>query len=104
MTNSLYEVDGRPCVSHPLGMYVQFSLKDKNGLAKSVLRIPYNRRQELPPSCLNSPDNDEVLDYHKATDEDDEQDEPINVALFDYRRGRGDGLDFTTTVRISRTI
>ena len=33
--------------------------------------------------------------------DDDDDEEPINVALFDYRggRGRGDGaLDFTTTV------
>ena len=85
VSNSLNEIDGRPCSNHPLGMHINFKLKDKNGMAKSVLNIPYSRRQES---------------HQIETINDDEADEPINVALFDYR-GHGDGgisTDFTTTV------
>ena len=47
--NSLLEIEGRPCVSHPLGSHLAFS-KDKHGMARAVPKIPYRRRQEDQPS------------------------------------------------------
>ena len=49
MLNSLLEIEGRPCVSHPLGSHLSFA-KDKHGMAKAILKMPYRRRQEDQPS------------------------------------------------------
>ena len=49
MLNSLLEIEGRPCVKHPLGSHLSFS-KDKHGMARAVLKMPYRRRQEDQPS------------------------------------------------------
>lgn len=49
MLNSLLEIEGRPCVSHPLGSHIGFT-KDKHGMAKAILKLPYRRRQEDQPS------------------------------------------------------
>ena len=47
--NSLLEIEGRPGVSHPIGSHLTFS-KDKHGMARAVLKMPYRRRQEDQPS------------------------------------------------------
>ena len=54
-------------------------------MAKSVLNIPYSRRQES---------------HQSENVNEDEVEEPINVALFDYRPPADGGIttDFTTTV------
>ena len=53
MLNSLLEIEGRPCVSHPLGSHLSVS-KDKHGMAKAILKMPYRRRQEDQP-CVEYP-------------------------------------------------
>ena len=56
--NSLLEIEGRPCVSHPLGSHLSFA-KDKHGMAKAVLKMPYRRRQEDQPSVEYPSDMEE---------------------------------------------
>ena len=58
MLNSLLEIEGRPCVSHPLGSHLSFA-KDKHGMAKAVLKMPYRRRQEDQPSVEYPSDMEE---------------------------------------------
>ena len=45
----MLEIEGRPCVSHPLGSHLSHA-KDKHGMAKAMLKMPYRRRQEDQPS------------------------------------------------------
>ena len=45
----MLEIEGRPSVSHPLGSHLSFA-KDKHGMAKAILKMPYRRRQEDQPS------------------------------------------------------
>ena len=56
--NSLLEIEGRSCVSHPLGSHLSFS-KDKHGMAKAILKMPYRRRQEDQPSVEYPSDMEE---------------------------------------------
>ena len=56
--NSLLEIEGRPCVSHPLGSHLSTS-KDKHGMAKAILKMPYRRRQEDQPSVEYPSDMEE---------------------------------------------
>ena len=56
--NSLLEIEGRPRVSHPLGNHMDIT-KDKHGMAKAVLKMPYRRRQEDQP----------VVDYPSDAEE-----------------------------------
>ena len=56
--NSLLEIESRPCVSHPLGSHLSFA-KDKHGMAKAVLKMPYRRRQEDQPSVEYPSDMEE---------------------------------------------
>ena len=55
--NSLLEMEGRPRIHHPLSSYLDMT-KDKNGMIKTRLKIPYWSRQEpQPPVDLS----DEVI-------------------------------------------
>ena len=54
--NSLLEMEGRPRIHHPLSVYLEMT-KDKNGLIKTRLKIPYWSRQEpQPPVDLSDED------------------------------------------------
>ena len=54
--NSLLEMEGRPRIHHPLSAYLEMA-KDKNGLIKTRLKIPYWSRQEpQPPVDLSDED------------------------------------------------
>jgi hypothetical protein len=46
--NSLLELEGKKRIHHPLASCLEY-VRDKNGLAATVLRVPYWRRQEVPP-------------------------------------------------------
>ena len=46
--NSLLEMEGRPRIHHPLSSYLDMT-KDKNGMIKTRLKIPYWSRQEPQP-------------------------------------------------------
>jgi len=54
--NSLLEMEGRPRVHHPLSSYLDMT-KDKSGMLRSRLKIPYWSRQEpQPPVDLSDED------------------------------------------------
>merc|ERR1711899_544775 len=54
--NSLLEMEGRPRIHHPLSSYLDMT-KDKNGMIKTRLKIPYWSRQEpQPPVDLSDED------------------------------------------------
>eukprot|EP00095_Tigriopus_kingsejongensis_P000509 maker-scaffold367_size194084-snap-gene-0.48 protein:Tk00509 transcript:maker-scaffold367_size194084-snap-gene-0.48-mRNA-1 annotation:"hypothetical protein DAPPUDRAFT_301481" len=46
--NSLLGMEGRPGVSHPLSSFIE-SGKDKSGMIKTTLKLPYWQRQESQP-------------------------------------------------------
>ena len=49
-------MEGRPRIHHPLSVYLEMT-KDKNGLIKTRLKIPYWSRQEpQPPVDLSDED------------------------------------------------
>lgn len=54
--NSLLEMEGRPRVLHPLSKHLEVT-KDKSGMIRTRLKIPYWRRQEAqPPVDLSDED------------------------------------------------
>ena len=54
--NTLLEMEGRPRVHHPLSTYLELA-KDKNGMLKTRLKIPYwNRQEAQPPVDLSDED------------------------------------------------
>jgi len=54
--NALLEMEGRPSVHHPLSSYIENS-KEKNGMIKTKLKIPYwNRQEPQPPVDLSDED------------------------------------------------
>ena len=49
-------MEGRPSVHHPLSSYIENS-KEKNGMIKTKLKIPYwNRQEPQPPVDLSDED------------------------------------------------
>ena len=54
--NALLEMEGRPSVSHPLSTYIE-TTKEKNGMIKTKLKIPFwNRQEPQPPVDLSDED------------------------------------------------
>lgn len=54
--NSLLEMEGRPRVHHPLSSYLEMT-KEKSGMIRTRLKIPYWSRQEpQPPVDLSDED------------------------------------------------
>jgi len=47
--NSLLELEGKKRVSHPLTSSIEYG-RDKSGMATSILRVPFWKRQEAIPS------------------------------------------------------
>eukprot|EP00094_Tigriopus_californicus_P008881 TCALIF_08562-PA protein Name:"Similar to NOSTRIN Nostrin (Homo sapiens)" AED:0.12 eAED:0.12 QI:0/0.75/0.6/0.8/1/1/5/200/639 len=70
--NALLSMEGRPGVTHPLSSYIENG-KDKSGMAKTTLRIPYWQRQESQPA---------LEDYSESNSP---------VPLDSYDRGTADG-------------
>ena len=56
----MLEIEGRPCISHPLGAHLDLT-KDKHGMAKAILKMPYRRRQEDQPSVDYPTDIEEEI-------------------------------------------
>ena len=93
--NTLLEMEGRPRVHHPLSVYIELA-KDKSGMMKTRLKIPYwNRQEPQPPVDLSDED---ICIIGSTT-------VGLNNGLTDNARGTADGgftdittPDFTTTV------
>ena len=89
----MLEIEGRPCVSHPLGSHLSFA-KDKHGMAKAILKMPYRRRQEDQPS----------VDYPSDMEEDRlpfGNNNPIVNGKLSYQNGvnLGGGLEIEDELR-----
>ena len=92
--SSLLEMEGRPRVHHPLNSYLE-QTKEKNGMLRTRLKIPYwNRQEPQPPVDLSDED---ICIIGSTT-------MGLPNALTDCSRGTADGSgfpetpDFTTTV------
>ena len=49
-------MEGRPSIHHPLSTYIE-ATKEKNGMIKTKLKIPYwNRQEPQPPVDLSDED------------------------------------------------
>jgi hypothetical protein len=86
--NALLELDGKKRFHHPLASCIEYG-KDKNGMATTVLRVPYWRRQEAPPT-VELPDE---ITFERAGNG------PTTVAP--YGTNMLVTSDFTTTVLVS---
>ena len=87
-------MEGRPRVHHPLNSYLE-QTKEKNGMLRTRLKIPYwNRQEPQPPVDLSDED---ICIIGSTT-------MGLPNALTDCSRGTADGSgfpetpDFTTTV------
>lgn len=48
--NALLELDGKKRIHHPLASSIEYG-RDKSGMATTVLKVPYWRRQEVPATA-----------------------------------------------------
>ena len=102
--NTMLEMEGRPRVHHPLSAYLELT-KDKNGMLKTRLKIPYwNRQEAQPPVDLS----DEDICIIGSTTVGLSNGLTAAIVSADHARGTADGgftditgaatPDFTTTV------
>ena len=59
-------MEGRPRIHHPLSSYLEMT-KDKNGMIKTRLKIPYwNRQEPQPPVDLSDEDICIIGEFRKV--------------------------------------
>ena len=88
--NALLELDGKKRVSHPLASCIEYG-RDKSGMATTVLKVAYWRRQELP----------QAVEYPEEHALERSSGIPLSVGHHPYSSNMLVTSDFTTTVLVS---
>ena len=89
--NALLELDGKKRLHHPLGSCIEYG-RDKSGMATTILRVPYWRRQEVPPTIEYPEESAFERNAHATT---------TSSMAAPYGTNMLVTSDFTTTVLVS---